>query len=58
MSLAVAFGVVVAITGLLLITFRPKRSPLVGRVLIALGALVIVAVLYHIAGQPTFRPDR
>lgn len=58
MSHVVLLGVGLAIVGLLLITFRPRSNPLVGRVLIVLGALILAVVLWESAQQPTFRPDK
>lgn len=54
----VALGVGLAIAGLLLITFRPRANPLFGRVLMALGALVIAGVLWQIVQEPSFIPGR
>ena len=54
----VALGGILCAAGFLLITVRPKASPLLGRALIGVGALLIAAVLWQIAGKPTFRPDK
>jgi uncharacterized membrane protein len=58
MAVGVGVGVALFIAGLLLITLRPKANPLLGRVLIGIGVLLIAVVLWQIANQPTFRPDR
>jgi uncharacterized membrane protein len=51
-------GVGLAIAGLFLITLRPRSNPLIGRVLIVLGALILAVVLWQSVQQPPFRPDR
>ena len=58
MSYVVFLGAGLAIAGLLLITFRPRANPLLGRVLMVLGALVIAVVIWQMTQQPTFRPGR
>ena len=58
MSFVVALGAALAIAGLLLITFRPRANPLLGRVLMVLGALVIAGVLWQIVQEPSFIPSR
>ena len=58
MSFAVLLGVGLAIVGLLLITFRPRSNPLLGRVLIVLGAVILAVVLWESAQQPAFRLDK
>jgi uncharacterized membrane protein len=58
MSYVVLLGVGLAITGLLLITFRPRANPLLGRVLMVVGVLVLAIVLWQVAQQPTFLRDK
>ena len=58
MPYAVALGAGLALAGLLLITFRPRANPLLGRVLMVLGALVIAIMLWRLMQQPTFLPRK
>lgn len=57
-SLAAALGVILCLAGVMMLTLRPKANPLFGRILMALGALTIAAVLWHALGQSTFQRDR
>jgi type II secretory pathway component PulM len=58
LSYTVALGAGLAVLGLLLITFRPRANPLLGRVLMGLGALILAVVLWQILQQPSFLRDR